>query len=86
MWSWPRKAPDQTRILLRIEAGNVDEEPPQDGSLVTRGQLDSHHPEPEHAAFAFGAVALFLPLIRDDLDLSFSQAGTLAAVSTFVYA
>lgn len=37
-------------------------------------------------AFAFGAVALFLPLIREDLDLTFSQAGTLAATTTIVYA
>lgn len=33
-----------------------------------------------------GGVALFLPRIREDLDLSFTQAGSLSAVSTLVYA
>ena len=33
-----------------------------------------------------GGVALFLPKIRDDLDLTFTQGGTLSASSTFVYA
>jgi nitrate/nitrite transporter NarK len=37
-------------------------------------------------ALAFGGIALFLPLIRDDLGLSFTQAGALSAVSTLVYA
>ncbi|WP_336882688.1 MFS transporter [Rhodococcus globerulus] len=37
-------------------------------------------------ALAFGGVALFLPLIREDVNISFSQAGTLAAISTFTYA
>lgn len=34
----------------------------------------------------FGGLALFLPLIRSDLGLSFTQAGTLAAVTNLVYA
>jgi nitrate/nitrite transporter NarK len=34
----------------------------------------------------FGGIALFLPLIRADLGLSFTQAGTIAAVATLVYA
>ena len=34
----------------------------------------------------FGGVALFLPRIRADLGLTFAQAGTLSAASTFVYA
>ncbi|MGC9665393.1 MFS transporter [Planosporangium sp. 12N6] len=33
-----------------------------------------------------GGVALFLPLIRGDLGLSFAQAGTLAAASSLTYA
>jgi DHA1 family inner membrane transport protein len=33
-----------------------------------------------------GGVALFLPLIRRDLHISFAQAGTLDAASTLVYA
>lgn len=33
-----------------------------------------------------GGIALFLPLIREDLGMSFSQAGLLSAVSTFTYA
>jgi predicted MFS family arabinose efflux permease len=33
-----------------------------------------------------GGIALFLPLIREDLGLTFTQAGTLAAASTFTYA
>ncbi|MGH3637724.1 MAG: MFS transporter [Mycobacterium sp.] len=37
-------------------------------------------------AFAFGAVALFLPLIRADVDITFSQAGSLAAGGTLTYA
>jgi DHA1 family inner membrane transport protein len=37
-------------------------------------------------AIAVGAIALFLPLIRSDLGLSFSQAGLLAAVATLSYA
>ena len=35
---------------------------------------------------AFGAIALFLPLIREDIGLTFSQAGTLAVASTLTYA
>lgn len=34
----------------------------------------------------FGGIALFLPLIREDLHLSFRQAGTLAAASSLMYA
>jgi nitrate/nitrite transporter NarK len=34
----------------------------------------------------FGGIALFLPLIRDDLHISFSQAGLLSVASTFTYA
>ncbi len=34
----------------------------------------------------FGALALFLPLIRRDLELTYTQAGGLFASSTFVYA
>lgn len=37
-------------------------------------------------AIAVGAIALFLPLIRADLGLSFAEAGALAAVSTLTYA
>lgn len=37
-------------------------------------------------ALAFGGIALFLPLIRDDVHISFSQAGTLGAVTTLTYA
>jgi len=33
-----------------------------------------------------GALSLFLPMIQDDLVLSFTQAGTLAASSTLTYA
>jgi len=33
-----------------------------------------------------GGIALFLPLIREDFGMSFSQAGLLSAVSTFTYA
>jgi len=33
-----------------------------------------------------GGIALFLPLIREDLGMSFAQAGMLSAVSTFTYA
>ena len=33
-----------------------------------------------------GGIALFLPLIREDLGMSFAQAGLLSAVSTFTYA
>ncbi|MCU1440309.1 MAG: putative transporter [Rhodoglobus sp.] len=37
-------------------------------------------------AIAVGAIALFLPLIRADLGITFAQAGLLAAVSTGTYA
>ncbi|MCU4746192.1 MULTISPECIES: MFS transporter [Streptomyces] len=37
-------------------------------------------------ALGMGGIALFLPLIREDLGLSFAQAGQLAAVATLVYA
>lgn len=37
-------------------------------------------------ALAFGAIALFLPLIREDVALTFSEAGTLAVASTLTYA
>lgn len=37
-------------------------------------------------SLAYAGIALFLPLIRTDLGLTFSQAGLLAAVSTLVYA
>lgn len=37
-------------------------------------------------ALAFGAVALFLPLIREDIALDFTQAGLLAVASTATYA
>src|SRR5262245_12851181 len=33
-----------------------------------------------------GGIALFLPLIREDLGMTFAQAGMLSAVSTFTYA
>ena len=32
------------------------------------------------------AIALFLPLIRDDLQISFAQAGALSAAATLSYA
>lgn len=37
-------------------------------------------------SLAVGGIALFLPLIRHDLNLSFTQGGILAAVNTAVYA
>ncbi|MGI5282132.1 MFS transporter [Nonomuraea polychroma] len=37
-------------------------------------------------ALCFGGIALFLPLIRQDLGISPSQAGLLAAAGTFTYA
>lgn len=35
---------------------------------------------------AFAAISLFLPIIRQDLDLSFTQGGTISAITVFVYA
>ena len=35
---------------------------------------------------SLGGIALFLPLIREDLGMSFAQAGMLSAASTFTYA
>ena len=35
---------------------------------------------------ATGGISLFLPLIRWDVGLDFTQGGTLAAASTLVYA
>jgi sugar phosphate permease len=37
-------------------------------------------------ALTFGGIALFLPLIRADLNMSFAQAGMLSAASTLTYA
>jgi predicted MFS family arabinose efflux permease len=37
-------------------------------------------------ALLMGGIALFLPLIRHDLGLSFTEAGSLAATSTGIYA
>jgi ACS family D-galactonate transporter-like MFS transporter len=37
-------------------------------------------------SLVYGGIALFLPLIREDLGLTFAQAGTLAAASSLVYA
>lgn len=37
-------------------------------------------------ALSIGGIALFLPMIREDLALTFAQGGTLAAASTLVYA
>jgi DHA1 family inner membrane transport protein len=37
-------------------------------------------------SLVYGGIALFLPLIREDLGLTFTQAGTLAAASSLVYA
>jgi MFS family permease len=38
------------------------------------------------SALSMGGLALLLPLIREDLGLTFTQAGTLATLSTLVYA
>jgi sugar phosphate permease len=37
-------------------------------------------------ALVYGGIALFLPLIRNDLALSFTQAGAIGAASTVIYA
>ena len=37
-------------------------------------------------ALSIGGIALFLPLIREALNISFTQAGSLSATSTLVYA
>ncbi|MBZ5704928.1 MAG: MFS transporter [Acidobacteriia bacterium] len=37
-------------------------------------------------ALTFGGIALFLPLIRADLQMNFAQAGMLSAASTLTYA
>jgi len=37
-------------------------------------------------SLVYGGIALFLPLIREDLGLTFTQAGALAAASSLVYA
>lgn len=37
-------------------------------------------------ALTMGGIALFLPLIRKDLEMTFTQGGTLSAASTLVYA
>ncbi|MPZ59870.1 MAG: MFS transporter [Propionibacteriales bacterium] len=34
---------------------------------------------------AFGGIALFLPLIRDDIAMTFSQAGSLAVAASLIY-
>ncbi len=37
-------------------------------------------------ALSFGGIALFLPLIREDLGMTFAQAGLLSTASTLTYA
>jgi nitrate/nitrite transporter NarK len=37
-------------------------------------------------ALTLGGIALFLPLIREDLHINFTQAGLLSAATTFTYA
>ncbi|NBR29839.1 MAG: MFS transporter [Betaproteobacteria bacterium] len=37
-------------------------------------------------ALSVGGIALFLPLIREDLHLSFTQAGMLSVAATATYA
>ncbi|MFQ5879277.1 MAG: MFS transporter, partial [Dehalococcoidia bacterium] len=37
-------------------------------------------------AISFGGIGLFLPEIREDLDISFTEAGSLSAAVTLVYA
>ena len=37
-------------------------------------------------SLAYGGIALFLPLVRSDIGLSFSQAGTVASSASLVYA
>ena len=37
-------------------------------------------------ALTIGGISLFLPMIRQDLGLTFTQGGTLAAASTLMYA
>jgi MFS transporter, ACS family, D-galactonate transporter len=34
----------------------------------------------------FGAIALFLPLIREELDITFAQGGMISAAATLTYA
>ena len=51
--------------------------------------IAQHRPRPsavDIAAWVLMGIALFLPLIRTELGLSFTQAGMLAAASTVVYA
>lgn len=59
-------------------AGTVARKPALNSTLIILCQ--------SMQALAYGGIALFLPLIRHDIHISFSQAGTLGAVSTLSYA
>jgi MFS family permease len=61
----------------------ADEEP---GRRITSMRVGSLLFSRGLLTMTFGSIALFLPLLRTDLDLTFSQAGALSAGSTFVYA
>src|SRR6266581_4720630 len=79
----------------RLDAGGTD------SGLIRHVSLDSSpFPSPRDAALtvtlvvfcqgfnmlSLGGIALFLPLIREDLHMSFAQAGMLSAAATFTYA
>ncbi len=60
-------------VIVRLRRSNVP-----DIALIVLAQSSQ--------ALIIGGVALFLPLIRRDLGLTFAQAGALDAASIFVYA
>jgi MFS family permease len=65
------------------------DQPDRDGELrrqLTMARVSSLLLSRGLLAMTFGSIALFLPLLRQDLDLTFSQAGALSAGSIFSYA
>ena len=61
-------------------------EPSEAGRRITTARVSSLLLSRGLLAMTFGSIALFLPLLRVDLELTFSEAGALSAGSTFVYA
>jgi predicted MFS family arabinose efflux permease len=67
---------------VSVSAGELRGEPPPNRSLGAALIVLCQSTQ----ALAYGGIGLFLPLIRRDIGLTFTQAGTVVASMTLVYA
>lgn len=67
---------------MSVSAGELRGEPPPNRSLGAALIVLCQSTQ----ALAYGGIGLFLPLIRRDIGLTFTQAGTVVASMTLVYA